>query len=333
MKQAIYTASPDSQQIHVWRLNPARQGKLECVQVVDVDGQVQPLVISQDGRFLYAGVRPEFRVIAFHIDSDTGALSQVATAPLVGASAHLSLDMRGRFLFSASYHAGCVSVIQLEQGLPVATVQTIDGLDGCHSANIAPDNRILWIPALKQDRIYLFELAENGTLKPQSLSQVTSLPGAGPRHMAFHPYKPVAYCVNELNASVDVWLYHPEIRCVQNLDMMPANYRGSRWAADIHLTPDGRFLYTCERAASIISIFSVSECGCNLSLMGHQPTETQPRGFNLDKTGNFLISAGQKSHRIALYKIDSQHGTFQLKARYDAGASPMWVAVTQLPES
>ncbi len=73
MKQTVYTASPESQQIHVWSLEA--DGKLTLVQVVDAPGQVQPMVVSPNKEFLYVGVRPEFRVLAYRITPDNGALT------------------------------------------------------------------------------------------------------------------------------------------------------------------------------------------------------------------------------------------------------------------
>lgn len=75
--------------------------------------------------------------------------------------------------------------------------------------------------------------------------------------------------------------------------MMPADFADTRWAADIHITPDGRHLYACDRTASLITVFSVSEDGSVLNKEGFQPTETQPRGFNIDNRGKYLIAAGQ----------------------------------------
>lgn len=135
MKQTVYTASPESQQIHVWRLNA--EGTLTLVQVVDVPGQVQPMAISPDKRFLYVGVRPEFRVLAYRISPDDGALTYTAEAPLPGSPTHISTDRQGNFVFSGSYNAGCVSVTRLEEGIPVETVDVVEGLEGCHSANIS----------------------------------------------------------------------------------------------------------------------------------------------------------------------------------------------------
>lgn len=327
MQQTVYTASPDSQQIHVWRLDASR-ATLTLVQVLEVDSQVQPLVISPDGRFLYAGVRPEFRLLAFHIARQQGTLSFAGSVPLPGSPTHISLDSHGHFLFSSSYNAGCVSVTRLEQGMPVATEQVIHGLDGCHSATLSTDQRTLWVPALRQDRICLFTLQDDGKLVAHNPAQLNTPAGAGPRHMAFHPRKPVAYCINELNACVDVWLWQDgQIRCIQRQDMLPATFTGVRWAADIHITPDGRFLYACERTSSVITVFGVAESGCQLSVLACQPVEQQPRGFNLDKYGEFLIASGQKSSQITLYAIDKQHGTLQEKGRYPTGKGTMWVVV------
>lgn len=328
MQQTVYTASPESQQIHVWRLND--EGTLSLVQVVDVPGQAQPMVVSPDKRFLYVGVRPEFRVLAYRIAPEDGALTFTAEASLPGSPTHISTDRQGRFIFSASYNAGSVSVTPLNDGVPGEVITLVEGLDGCHSANISPDNTTLWVPALKQDRICLFTFGNDGQLTAKTPAEVTTVEGAGPRHMAFHPNQQYAYCVNELNGSVDVWQLsnaHGQIECVQTLDMMPADFADTRWAADIHITPDGRHLYTCDRTASIVTIFSVSEDGSVLAVEGFQPTETQPRGFNIDHSGKYLIAAGQKSHHIALYEIQSEQGLLEEKGRYAVGQGPMWVVV------
>ncbi|EPW0887254.1 beta-propeller fold lactonase family protein, partial [Shigella sonnei] len=107
--------------------------------------------------------------------------------------------------------------------------------------------------------------------------------------------------------------------------MMPENFSDTCWAADIHITPDGRHLYACDRTASLITVFSVSEDGSVLSKEGFQPTETQPRGFNVDHSGKYLIVAGQKSHHISVYEIVGEQGLLHEKGRYAVGQGPMWV--------
>ncbi len=99
------------------------------------------MVVSPDKRYLYVGVRPEFRVLAYRIAPDDGALTFAAESALPGSPTHISTDHEGQFVFVGSYNAGNVSVTRLEDGLPVGVVDVVEGLDGCHSANISPDNR------------------------------------------------------------------------------------------------------------------------------------------------------------------------------------------------
>ena len=141
MKQTVYTASPESQQIHVWDLD--LEGKLTLVQVVDAPGQVQPMVVSPNKEFLYVGVRPEFRVLAYRIAPDNGALTFAGEAALPGSPTHISTDHQGRYLFSASYNSGSVSVVSLaNDGLPGEVVDVIGAnqevLDGAEFVNCVP---------------------------------------------------------------------------------------------------------------------------------------------------------------------------------------------------
>ncbi|WP_168404202.1 6-phosphogluconolactonase [Erwinia amylovora] len=329
MKQVVYTASPESQQIHVWQLN--EEGALTLLQVVDAPGQVQPMVVSPNKAFLYVGVRPDFRVVAYQIDAE-GKLKEAGHAPLPGSPTHISTDRQGRFIFVGSYNDACVSVSPIgDNGLPGEPLQVVKGLEGCHSANIDSGNKTLFVPALKQDRIALFSLDNQGKLTPCAQAEVKTSTGAGPRHMAFHPNQRYAYSVNELDSSVDVWdISGDEVKKVQSLDALPEGFSDTRWAADIHITPDGRHLYSCDRTASHITLFSVSADGSSLKVEGYQPTETQPRGFNIDHSGQYLVAAGQKSHHIEVYRISADRGLLQPLARYAVGQGPMWVVINPL---
>lgn len=339
MKQVIYVASPESQQIHVWQLHD--DGKLTLLQHIEVDGQVQPMVINPKKPLLYVGVRPNFRVVTYHIDQQ-GFLKELAQTPLPGSPTYLSTDHEGRYLFSASYNDACVTLNILDEpGIPQAASQVIGGLDGCHSANVDVTNSRLFVPVLKQDRICIFDIKSDGTLDPYKESVLHTNEGAGPRHMAFHPAGKYAYCINELNSSVDVWLIDSNlenIRCVQQLDIMQKSFQGERWGADIHITPDGRCLYACDRTSSLITIMSVSQTGQHLVVEGYQPTEMQPRGFNIDKQGQYLVAAGQKSDHIAVYRIGKEDraegtgGLLTLLERYPVGKGPMWVVFSEVPQ-
>ena len=305
MKQIVYVASPESQQIHVWQLDDA--GALALLQTVDVPGQVQPMTLHPDKTHLYVGVRPAFGIVSYRIEAD-GTLQQAGMAPLPGSPTHISTDLQGRYLFSASYSGNCASISPIgHDGVVTAPIQQIDGLSAPHSANIDPTNQLVLVPCLKEDRIRLFNLSLAGQLTPHAQEAVDIAAGAGPR-----------LAISENGGKYTV---------TQTLDIMPDDFDGTRWAADIHITPNGRFLYTSDRTASILTLFSVSEDGGTLSVVGYYPTETQPRGFNIDHSGRFVISSGQKSDHIAVHEIDQASGELTTLARYPVGKGPMWVSV------
>lgn len=328
MKQVIYVASPESQQIHAFRL--ADDGGLSLLQTVEVPGKVQPMVVHPDGQCLYVGVRPEFGVLTYHIDNE-GKLEKSAMTPLPGSPTYLGIDLQGRFVFSASYSCGNVSIHPLnEKGHVMAPVQVLENIRAPHSANIDPTNHLLMIPALKEDCIRQFDFSVKGKATPHAGVELKTLEGAGPRHMAFHPNHLFAYCINELSSSLGVYQkdvvsggYHQ----LQTLSILPAGFSGTCWAADLHITPNGKFLYASDRTASLIAILTVSVDGSEIELVGHHATQTQPRGFNIDHSGQYVITAGQKSDAIEVAKIDPKNGHLATLKTYPVGKGPMWVSV------
>ncbi|HAT3808660.1 TPA: 6-phosphogluconolactonase [Morganella morganii] len=328
MKQVVYVASTESHQIHVWQMN--EHGEMSLLQTVSTPDQVQPLITAPDGGHLYAAVKPGNAVVTYKIAED-GKLTQTGLTPLPGTAAYITLDKAGRTLYAASYHQGNLAVLPIrDNGLPARAVQVIEGLKNPHSANIAQDGCTLFVPCLGEDHIRAYTIEEDGRLTERHADMLTVAAGAGPRHMAFHPAKHVAYCLNELNATINVYREWVKVREIQSVDMMADDYSGRRWAADIHITPDGRHLYACERASSVINHYRVSDDGGHLQLAGRYPTETQPRGFAVDNSGRFLISTGQLSHHVAVSRIDDITGELHFINRYPAGKGPMWVTVLTL---
>ncbi|GFN46879.1 6-phosphogluconolactonase [Candidatus Regiella insecticola] len=328
MKQIVYVASPNSEQIDVWQLDSC--GELTWLQTEKVKGQVQPMVINPNKTHLYVGVRPDFAIITYHIAAD-GRLQPLARAALPAGPTHISTDLAGNFLFSASYSGNCVSVSPIDKnGMVKDWTQQLNNLMTPHSVNRDPTNQLLLVPCLTEDKIKLFNLTPDGELTPHFQKELITAKGAGPRHMAFHPKHPVSYCVNELNSTVDVYQYSDDAKqytLLQTINALPANFSGTCWAADIHITPDGRYLYISDRTTSLLAIFTVSNDGTVITLIGHQLTEAQPRGFNIDSNGNFLIAAGQQSDHIVVYRIDQSCGKLIQLARHAAGKGAMWVSI------
>lgn len=330
MQQVVYVASPASQQIHVFAL--ADTGELTPLQVVDTPGQVQPLVISPNGRWLHAAVRPDFALISYRIETD-GRLETQGSAPLAGSASHTAISADGRFLLAASYAFNQVTVSAIgADGRAAPPHQQLDGLQAAHSVTLLRANKQgeqeVLVACLKEDCIRRFLLCKEGRLRPHPLGDLATASGAGPRHLTRHPSNGDLYCLNELDCTIN--RYRPTadggIRLCQSLSMLPAGYQGERWGADLHVTPDGRFLYSSERASSLLTQFAIAPDG-ELGVVGHFPTETMPRGFAIDQSGHWLLAAGQASHQLAVHRIDPISGALTLLARYHVGDGAMWVSV------
>lgn len=332
MQQVVYVANPVSGLIHVFAL---MEDELVPLQQVQTGGEVQPLVISPDKRWLHAGVRPDFMVQSYPIQTD-GRLGEPSSAPLAGSASHTCTDAQGRLFFAASYAFNHVSVSPMNAaGRVQAPHQRIDELMAAHSVTLLTDDQghqELLVACLKEDLIRRFTLGDDDLLAPHPLGDIHTATGAGPRHLAQHPTNGDIYCLNELDGTLN--RYHREadghIRARESLDMLPAGYEGNRWGADIHSTPDGRFLYTSERASSLLTLFGIDQETGALTPLAHFPTEPCPRGFAIDHSGHALIVTGQDSQDVALHRIEQATGQLSLASRQPVGKGAMWVRVLNL---
>jgi 6-phosphogluconolactonase len=107
----------------------------------------------------------------------------------------------------------------------------------------------------------------------------------------------------------------------------PRNTDNDIWAADLHLTPNGRFLYASERTTGTVGALRVDGASGKLIYLGSTPTEKQPRGFNIDPTGRFTVVSGEKSDMLAVYSIDAGSGALKAIGRYPTGKGANWVEI------
>lgn len=335
MLQIVYVVSPESQQIYVWKLDK-KYRRLKLIQIIFTPGQAQPIAVHPNKKFLYVGVRPDFKIITYSIDS-LGLLRNIGDIKISSSPTYLVNNVHGTFLYCASYQHNVVSVFPIHvSGVVKAPIQIIEGLLGCHCIGVDKHKKLLWIPCLKENVIRLFDIDIFGMLIESSLNCIKSSGViAGPRHIIFHDIFCYAYVINELNNTIDVIDYNifqniPKI--IQTVNIMPTDimHIAQYWGADIHITPYGDWLYCSDRTASIISIFKISRKTRKLKFINYQFTEAQPRGFAIDSTGSFLIVAGQKSHHIALYHINKDDGQLTSMSRYYSGKGPMWINILTL---
>ncbi len=326
---SVYVTNADSGDLWVYRLDSA--GALSPAQRMMVGGQVMPLALSPDRRFLYAARRSDpMEVLSFGVDADNGELSLLGEAALPHSMAYLSTDRTGRWLFSASYGGDLVAVAGIgPDGVAGASRQVVPTGPNAHAILVDPANRFVHATSLGGGVLAQFRFdAERGELTPSTVFRPR--PGASPRHLAFGDGARFIYLLSELDARVDAIAYESRdggLRTVQTVDSLPPGFDGVPWASDLHLTPDGRRLFTCERRSSTLAMFDVDPVSGQLALVGHTPTENEPRGFALTPDGRFLIAAGQASHRLAVYAVEDR---LRLVDTVDTGRNPNWVEVVAL---
>lgn len=329
----VYVANADSREIMVLSMR-ADSGVLALVERVPVTGTVMPLAIAPNRRFLYASLRSEpFSVACFAIDRASGRLTHLSSAKLPEQMCYVATDKTGRFLLSASYQGSLLAIHAIGpdgivQPQPIETLAT---RPNTHAVMTDPSNRFLFASCLGGDIVMQqrFDSA-TGKIMPNSPAEIGTAPGAGPRHFVFHPNRRWVYLLNELNATVNTYAFDGTsglLHALQTVSALPPGAQAKPSAADIHATPDGKFLYASERTTSTLAAFRIDAETGRLSAVGSTPTETQPRGFAIDPSGSFLLAVGQQSHHLSVYAIDRDTGRLGERARYPMGQNPNWVEI------
>ncbi|MQR01904.1 lactonase family protein [Glaciimonas soli] len=336
-KTMVYLSNADSRDIYVMELNP-QDGSLSLVEKVPTGGTVMPLAISPNHEFLYASLRSEpYSVSSFSIDPKNGKLDLLSTVPLADNMANLATDKSGHFLLAASYLGNKISVNPIGQNGEIKTppVEVINTGKNAHAIATDPSNTHLFASNLGSDVILQFKFdSVTGRVTPNTPPSVATKAGAGPRHFVFDTKARFVYSTNELDGTLNTYRYDAVTGTMTLLvtdSLLPPDFKGGALApADIHLTPDGRFLYASERTSSTLTGFSVNPDSGKLTLIGSTRTETQPRGFNIDPSGRFLLAVGQKSNGVSSYAIDQETGTLKLLHQYPVGKNPNWVEMIEL---
>jgi 6-phosphogluconolactonase len=335
MPTYVYVSNADDGEIATYLLTEA--GDLVPRGRAKAAASLGPLALSPDRRRLYAAVRAKpFSVHVFDVDPASGALHPHSISPLAESFPYLSLDRNGRYLFGASYGAHLVSVNDVGDDGRVAADprQVVPAGRHAHAILVDPTNRWVLVPCLGTDQIVPFAL-ESGMLRATEPVQMRA--GTGPRHLAFAGE--YVYVLGELTGSVSTFRLRDGVltevamaRMETKLrpgaprgpDAPPRDRDNDIWAADIHLTPDGCFLYTSERTSSTLCAFRVE--GERLSWLAATPTEKQPRGFAIDPRGRFVVAAGEKSTTLSVHAIAAD-GKLGGARQFPGGRGGNWVEI------
>ncbi|HXU41254.1 MAG TPA: beta-propeller fold lactonase family protein [Burkholderiales bacterium] len=341
MPIVAYVANAEDGEIVTYRLNA---GELVPGGRAKAAASVAPLAVSPDRRRLYAAVRSKpFSVHVFGIDPASGALTPHSVSPLAESFPYLSLDRTGRLLFGASYGGHLVSVNEVGADGRVAAEprQVIPVGRNAHAIVADRSNRFVFVPCLGTDQIFPFAL-EAGTLRQGKPVQMKA--GTGPRHLVFSGDNRFLYVLSELLGSVTTFSLDDGVLneistapmvtglrpgAPRGPDAPPRERDKDVWAADIHLSPDGRFLYTSERTSNSLCAFKVDAASGKLAWLGATQTEKQPRGFAIDPQGKFLVSSGEKSTTVSVHPINGD-GSLGAARQFPGGRGGNWVEIVAL---
>jgi 6-phosphogluconolactonase len=202
--------------------------------------------------------------------------------------AYLAHSVDGKFLFSASYDGSLACVYQIEPNgcLASACLQKVATPPKAHCILPAPFGNFVYLTSVDADTVHIFQWHE----KTHQLHELVSLrcqlkPGSGPRHLVFHPQLAHLYCINEHDGSLAVFAVDQNtgaLTQLQNTALMPLEFQGNALASDIHLTPDGSYLYASVRSTNSIYALRVDIKTGLIEKMGVFASRTKSKGFQID---------------------------------------------------
>lgn len=285
-------------------------------------------------------------VSAFEMSATDGSLRFVNRQPSMGgAPCYVTADASGRFVLVANYTGGNVAVLPVAKGGGLAKAVDVKQDSGsgpnqerqqgphAHCVILDPSSRHAYACDLGTDKVMVYDFdARRGRLSPNGKPFVGLKPGAGPRHITLGRAGRHAYVLNELNSTVTAFERERtgSLRELNTYSLLPSGFVGENTGADIHSTPDGRFLYCSNRGHDSIAAFRVDSSKGALALLSHTPTGGKtPRNFAIDPTGRFLLVANQRSDSVVAFRIDASTGALEATGRAAEIPSPVCLKLAE----
>lgn len=324
-----YTEPGKSEGIYVYRFN-SETGDFKYRAKAAGIKNPSYLTVSKDGKFVYSVNEVgdgNGGVSAFSFDSSIGRLDFINRVSSGGDSpCYISVDDKNNYVFVGNYGGGSLSAVPIKtEGSLGPDLQTIQhrgnsvgrGQDKphVHAAVLSPDGRYLFVPDLGTDKvnIYTVDFGKSNPLAPADPAFISVKSGSGPRHFTFHPNGKFAYLIQEITGEVTVFDYkNGKLTTKQSVTLGSGSYKekgDTAAAADIHISPDGKFLYGSLRGTTNeLVIYAIDNKG-KLNIKGRQSTLGKtPRNFAIDPTGNFLLVGNSGDDKIVIFKRNKKTG-------------------------
>jgi 6-phosphogluconolactonase len=333
--------------IHVYRADAAT-GAWTHVQHIGELVNPSYLALSPDQRFLYSVHGDGDCATALSLDGETG-FAKVLNRGSTGGSngVRQALDPAGKFLVVANYGSGSVAVLAIAPDGSLADRHQLVALPGepgphpteqasshPHDVVFDPSGRFVLVPDKGFDRVFVFRFDQvNGRLSEPS--SVETRPGAGPRHLAFHPRLAIVWVLNELDSTIATYRWNAErgtLAPVQATTTLPADFTGASTTAEIAVAPDGRHVYASNRGHDSVAIYAADASNGLLTSIGWQPSQGRgPRFIGLDPPGRFLHAANEQSDTVVAFRADAGSGQLAPTGQVIAIGSPVTIVFARAP--
>jgi 6-phosphogluconolactonase len=285
-------------------------------------------------------------VAAFQIDQSNGKISKINEQSSEGAGpCHVSVDPSGKFAFVSNYSGGNISVypIRADGGLEKASDMVQHSGSSVnpnrqrqphmHSAVPSQNGRYVYASDLGIDRIKIYQVSGSGKLAPAKVPFAENTPGAGPRHFTLHPNGRFAFSLEELTSTIASFKVNKSsggLSPLERVNGLPDYAKDMQnTGADIHVSPDGRFLYASNRGHDSLVIYAINPRNGKLTYVGHEGTRGgHPRNFCMDKKGEFVFVVNRDNDNLVVFKRDPATG--KLTPTGEEARIPAAVCVKQL---
>ncbi|HMH13332.1 MAG TPA: lactonase family protein [Edaphobacter sp.] len=285
------------------------------------------LALAPNGKNLFAANELDNigAVSSFTLDRNASKLTKInQVSAKGGGTTHVSVDHTGRSVFAANYGGGSAASFAADSSGRLSPVVSFFQYSGkgpkpqqngphAHRVTVSPDNRFLLVNDLGLDMIHIYRLdAATAKLTPHTPSEWKSASGAGPRALLFHPNGKLAYCVNELDSTVNVLGWNATkgtLETLQTASYLPEGHQGPSAPSDIVIDKQARFAYVANRLDDFMVSFTISPTDGKLTMIERTSCGGQvPRHIALDPTEGWLLVANQKSDNIAVIARDKKTG-------------------------
>ena len=263
---------------------------------------------------------------SFLIDRKTGELSQINSKSTKGAyPCHVSIDNLNKYVLVSNYMGGSIIMYPISEKGIIQNYNSYNKYHGSskgnierqegphpHSSAFTSDKKHLLIADLGKDMLIGYRVNLKGELTFCESLSIKLQKGQGPRHMTFHPNGKYFYLINELGNSINAYQYKTKsttLEFIEKISTLPKKFDKENLAADIHIHPNGKYLFASNRGHDSIAIFSINQHNGHLKLIDHQSTfGKHPRNFSIDPRGNYLLVANKDSNNVVVFKINKESG-------------------------